>query len=207
MPALYVQFGSGSCAPSEWWNFDTSPTLRFERIPVIGKLYTRNSARFPPNVYAGDIVKGLPIQERSCAGIYSSHVLEHLALEDCRTALRNVFSYLAPGGVFRLVVPDLERLANRYVSNPSRTAAAEFLLESGLGRKQRPRGVAGLVQTWLGNSEHLWMWDEKAMIAELETAGFLRIRRCSFGDARDHMFNLVEERARFDGCLAIEALR
>jgi hypothetical protein len=33
-----------------WINVDSSPTLYFERIPVIGKLYTKNEKRFPENV-------------------------------------------------------------------------------------------------------------------------------------------------------------
>jgi len=57
---MYVQYGCGFCAPKDWTNFDSSPTLRWERLPVIGKLYTKNSQRFPLGVLYGDIVKGLP---------------------------------------------------------------------------------------------------------------------------------------------------
>jgi hypothetical protein len=41
------------------------------------------------------------------------------------------------------------------------------------------------------------MWDEKSMSYELDTAGFTKIRRCSFGDSTDPMFSLVESRDRF----------
>ena len=57
----YVQYGCGWSAPKEWRNFDASLTLRFERLPLIGHLYTKNESRFPGNVEYGDIVKGLPI--------------------------------------------------------------------------------------------------------------------------------------------------
>jgi hypothetical protein len=30
----YVQYGCGYSAPNSWVNFDASPTLRFERIPI-----------------------------------------------------------------------------------------------------------------------------------------------------------------------------
>ena len=62
----YVQYGCGFTAPAEWVNYDASPTLRFERLPVLGKLYTRNKQRFPDNVKYGDIVKGLPEKADSC---------------------------------------------------------------------------------------------------------------------------------------------
>ena len=82
MNKLYVQFGCGLSAPKEWLNFDSSLTLRFEKIPLLGKLYSKNEFRFPSNVLFGDIVKGLPkIMNNSCDGIYCSHILEHLSLK------------------------------------------------------------------------------------------------------------------------------
>src|SRR2546421_9928005 len=71
---LRVQFGCGLSAPETWRNFDASPTLRFERLPIVGRLYTKNGERFPGNVEYGDIVKGLPLVRESCAAVYASHV-------------------------------------------------------------------------------------------------------------------------------------
>jgi predicted SAM-dependent methyltransferase len=201
---LYVQYGCGWCAPDGWMNFDASPTLRFERIPLIGSLYTKNAARFPASVRYGDIVEGLPVAPDSCAGIYCSHILEHLALDDADRALRNTYHYLKPGGTFRLVVPDLEQIARDYLADSSTGAAHEFMNAARLGRKQRSRGMRGLVKDWLGNSTHLWMWDEKSMAERLKQHGFTAIRRCSFGDAQDPKFSLVEDEGRFRSCLAIE---
>src|SRR5262249_16855882 len=108
---LCVQYGCGTSTAEGWRNFDASPTLRFERIPVVGRLYSKNGARFPGNAEYGDIVKGLPIADGSCDAVYCSHVLEHLALDDLHVALANTLRIVKPGGVFRLVVPDLEVLA------------------------------------------------------------------------------------------------
>ena len=200
----YVQYGCGWSAPEGWLNFDASPTLRFERFPLVGKFYTRNAHRFPPAVQQGDIVRGLPISGSSCTGVYCSHVLEHLALDDFRVALRHTFEYLKPGGVFRLVLPDLEQLAREYLADGAEMAAHRFMESSYLGTKQRARGLKGLVTGWLGNSSHLWMWDEKAMTAELRQQGFIHIRKAAFGDAEDRRFDEVEEKGRFDGCLAMQ---
>ena len=48
----YVQYGCGFDAPDGWINYDASPTLFFERIPVLGRLYTKNERRFP-NIVTG----------------------------------------------------------------------------------------------------------------------------------------------------------
>ncbi|MEA4909250.1 MAG: methyltransferase domain-containing protein, partial [Anaerolineaceae bacterium] len=169
---LYVQFGCGWSAPQEWLNFDASPTLVYEKIPVLGRLFTRNQDRFPANVKYGDIVAGLPVPEATCQGVYCSHVLEHLALRDARTALGNVFKLLKPGGVFRMVLPDLEYALECYRADASADAAMNFLRQTGLGRETRPRSLAAFIQAWLGNSQHLWMWDYKSLQAELEACGF-----------------------------------
>lgn len=200
----YVQFGCGFSAPDGWLNFDASPTLRFERLPVLGKFYTRNARRFPANVVYGDVIKGLPVADGSCQGIYCSHVLEHLALDEFDVTLGNVFRYLQPGGTFRLVLPDLEQLARDYLASQEENAAAQFMGNSYLGVKTRPRGLSGLVRTWLGNSAHLWMWDERSLGAKLRAHGFKEVRRAAFGDAEDKKFNEVEDAGRFANCLAMQ---
>jgi predicted SAM-dependent methyltransferase len=146
----------------------------------------------------------LPIATASCEAIYCSHILEHLSLEDLRTALTNTAQYLKPTGVFRLVVPDLEQLARAYLASAVEQPAMQFMEESHLGYQRRPRGFGGVVREWLGNSRHLWMWDYRSLSAELNRAGFRHIRRASFGDAEHRQFRDVEEPGRWENCLGIE---
>jgi methyltransferase family protein len=199
-----VQYGCGFCAPDGWRNFDASPTLRFEQIPVVGRLYSKNKIRFPANVEYGDIVKGLPIAPESCELVYCSHVLEHLALSELRTALSNTYLILKPAGNFRFVMPDLEQIIKRYVDDPSHDAAITFIRTTLLGREGRPRGLKALVAAWLGNSQHLWMWDYKAMEFELHQAGFKQIRRAHIGDSTNVKFRSVEVPERWQSCLGID---
>jgi hypothetical protein len=201
---MYAQYGCGWDGAEGWLNFDASPTLRFERIPLLGLLYTKNQRRFPPNVKYGDIVKGLPIGISSCRGIYCSHVLEHLAFADFENALANTAKYLIPGGTFRMVLPDLEHLARLYLSSTEDLAAVKFMEASGMGKKHRSRNLKSLLVDALGNSQHLWLWDERSLAAKLRSHGFTAIRRAQFGDAEDPRFNEVENKARFDGCLAMQ---
>ena len=204
----YVQYGCGWSAPEGWRNFDASPTLRFERIPLIGRLHTRNGQRFPGNVEYGDIVKGLPVAAQSCDGVYCSHVLEHLSLTDFRTALDNTWNILRPtGGTFRLVLPDLEYAAKRYMDDPSESAAHTFMMDTGLGSQRRDRGIWRFMVSWIGNSKHLWMWDFPSIAAELRRAGFADIRRAAFGDSPDAAFSEVEAEERWENCVGVECRR
>lgn len=202
---LYVQYGCGTDCPSGWKNFDASPTLVLQRIPALGTLFRRGSFPvFPREVRYGNIVNGLPIPANSCRGLFCSHVLEHLALENARAALRNSFSYLMPGGVFRLIVPDLEAIARQYVASEDPSAAVLFIGQTGMGKKTRARTLPAFTREWLGNSTHLWMWDFRALAAELEKAGFRRIRRVAPGDFGDPRFREVEKEDRWHNSLGIE---
>ena len=207
MSKTYVHFGGSWCgpAPYEFDNFDASPTLRLERLPLIGLLVNKNPERFPENVRYGDITKRPLVMPSSAAGVYCSHVLEHLSFLDCKAALKNTYEMLAPGGLFRFVFPDLKKLAIDYVNGD--VDANKFMINSGLGLKYRPRGLKNLVISFFGNSNHLWLWDEQTIFSELQTVGFKQIRRAYFGDSADPMFNLLESAERWDGHLGIECRR
>lgn len=213
MSKLYVQYGCGPySAPKGWKNFDASPTLRIQQLPLIGALLkNRMHVTFPSDVLQGDILKELPgVGANSCDGVYCSHVLEHLSYEDCRLAVNNTYRILKPGGYFRCVVPDLESAAREYVedlANHDLTANTKFLEKTMLGKKQRPRGIKNLLSSTLGNHEHLYMWDNLSLTNILKEAGFKNVRACRYNDCADDMFRLVEEPSRFDNAVALEAIK
>ncbi|HLK28192.1 MAG TPA: methyltransferase domain-containing protein [Puia sp.] len=208
MKSLYVQYGCGLSAPEQWVNFDASPTLRVQKTPLLGTiLKKRLNTIFPSNVRYGDIIKGLPVDENSCDGIYCSHTLEHLALADLRAALKNTYKLLKPSGIFRCVVPDLEFSAREYVKaldKGDNQGSMEFMRTTLLGIEERPRGAKGFFTSFMGNSHHLWMWDKFSLANELSQAGFRNIRFCAFNDSKDDMFRLVEEKSRFENAAALE---
>ena len=191
----YVQFGAGHVGPKDWKNFDASPTLKLERIPLLGRLLNKNASRFGPNIQFGDIVKGLPIPNGTVTGLYASMVLEHLTRADCMTALANSYKMLKDGGVFRLIVPDLYLRAKFYLEGNNRNA--HWFINSTLLGRENFNGIKGKLFQVFGHSSHLWMWDEKSMREALESVGFTKIRRCDFGDSGDPMFSQVESYHRF----------
>ncbi|QXP94870.1 class I SAM-dependent methyltransferase [Methylococcus capsulatus] len=212
---LYIQYGCGLSCPDGWLNYDISPRLWIERQPVIGHLLRYSGmSLFPKDVLYGDIAKGLPHPPGSAAGIYCSHVLEHLDRKSVEMALANTFRLLAPGGIFRLIVPDMLWRARRFVAEADSgraDAADRFMRSSFLGQESPLRTLAQRLRAVYGNTAHRWMYDYGLMASLLKDAGFVGIRRCHLGDATDPMFTLVEDRGRFyEGAneeLAIEARR
>lgn len=70
---------------------------------------------FDPAVIQYDIQSGLPFADGSFQVVYHSHVLEHLPRPRAAAFLKECNRVLKPGGILRVVVPDLETIARLYV--------------------------------------------------------------------------------------------
>jgi predicted SAM-dependent methyltransferase len=212
MKEQYVNFGCGVSCPPEFTNFDGSFNLRMQRSVIVGGLIKKmSSVRFPDNALYADIVKGLPVKNNSLKGIFSSHILEHLALNELRTSLRNCYDYLQPGGIFRAVLPNLEEAIQSYVKEKlagNKEAAINFMSYTFLGYEKRPTSVMDLLKWRLSGHHHFWMWDFEALQLELMNAGFTTVYRSGFNKSIDAYFNHAEFPSRFDyNALCIEAIK
>ena len=208
IPGQMVQFGCGLCAPSQWRNFDSSPTLRLQKLPMVGKFIPSGPfGRFPENVEYGNIVNGLPIAADSVKLLYCSHVLEHLTLEELRRSLHNCYHHLQPGGIFRFVLPDLEFMSRQYVNSTDPDAALKFMQISWMGIENRQRDLLSFLKEWLGGSQHLWMWDYKSISRELSAVGFQDIRRAQLGDSGIAEFSELENPERWHNELGIQCCK
>ncbi|MEM9693217.1 MAG: methyltransferase domain-containing protein [Myxococcota bacterium] len=94
---VYANLGCGSRFHPLWVNLDVAPP---------------HSA-----VMDADLGRGIPLPDQSCDAAYSSHMLEHLSRADAGAFLRECHRILKPGGVLRLVVPDLEQICREYIKN------------------------------------------------------------------------------------------
>jgi predicted SAM-dependent methyltransferase len=68
-----------------------------------------------PEVVACDLRRGIPLPDGHCEAVYHSHVLEHLPPAEGAAMLAECYRVTRPGGIVRVVVPDLERIARDYL--------------------------------------------------------------------------------------------
>ncbi len=90
-----LNIGCGDHFHADWCNIDVRST--------------------EPSVLEYDVRKGLPFDDDSFDFIYHSHVLEHLTNFDGERLMIECRRVLRPGGVLRVVVPDLETIATLYL--------------------------------------------------------------------------------------------
>jgi len=73
-----------------------------------------------------------------------------------------------------------------------------------LGIKERPTGLQGFLGSFIGNVDHLSMWDNKSLSQELNNVGFTDIRTCQFNDSEAEMVKYVEDIGRFKNAVETE---
>ena len=75
-------------------------------------------------VIAHDLNKGIPFADDTFELVYHSHVLEHFPKAAAATFLQECCRVLRPGGILRVVVPDLEQIARLYLTSLERAAGS-----------------------------------------------------------------------------------
>jgi SAM-dependent methyltransferase len=92
-----LNIGCGSTFHPDWENIDVVPSS--------------------PEIRSWNLQHGLPYGDQTVDVCYTSHVLEHLSRKCAQQLLRECFRVLKPGGILRVVVPDLEAIAKGYLSS------------------------------------------------------------------------------------------
>lgn len=85
------------------------------------------------DVIEHDINKGLPFGNNTFEVVYHSQVLEHFPKQEGKKFIRECYRVLKPGGILRIVVPDLENIAKEYIglieqntNNPTEQSKANY---------------------------------------------------------------------------------
>jgi len=118
-----VNLGCGLQCLSGWINIDGSLTALFgsKNNSFINKILYKLAGSSDYYSFAAynkviqenglkfyNLQKGVPLLDDSADVVYCSHFLEHLNKDDGRHFLAECFRVLKPGGLFRVVVPDLD---------------------------------------------------------------------------------------------------
>ena len=67
------------------------------------------------DVISHNLIEGIPFDNNTFQTVYHSHLLEHFSKSEGLMLLKECYRVLKPGGVLRIVVPDLEQIARAYV--------------------------------------------------------------------------------------------
>lgn len=155
-----------------------------------------------------DATRRWPLEDASVSYVYADNVIEHLSLESTRAMLVEAARCLRPGGVIRLVTPDVRAHVELYLSG-------DQAIHDHVAQFYRSKGIVvehpvDLIRVPIGEfGHHLgYMWDFEAAAAELERAGFVAVVRATTGRSSHVELDGLDVRTGEGGVqLAVEASR
>ena len=131
-----------------------------------------------------DVTKGLPFDESHVAGIFTEHMIEHLALRDALAVLRECRRVLCPGGVLRIVVPDGAIYLAEYAKHQAGQPASMPYSDHDRSEFPLTTPIVSVNRIFHGHG-HQFIWDFETLQDALLWAGFARVERCAFGQGSD----------------------
>jgi SAM-dependent methyltransferase len=172
-PLLRLHLGCGTCTPPGWVNVDGALGARLAGVPGLGRACRALGLfrlEWPAGIAIHDLRRPFPWPDGSAEAVYSAHTLEHLSREEGRRFVRECHRVLRPGGVLRLVVPDLRACVDRYLEG--KVDAGDFLGTLGVATVFPGEGR---LRRWLAphvRFPHRCMYDGETLPALLREVGF-----------------------------------
>ena len=209
-----VNAGSGPADPRPWINIDGSWQARLAGHRWLARAGSRllgiEVGHWPRGVRYRDVRRGLGYPDGSLAVIYASHMLEHLYRDEALRFLEGAHRALMPGGVCRIVVPDVEQIVHWYLAHqrePLETrheSSSDVLMGLMLLRPKRAGNGSGplrFARRLADLHEHKWMYDREGLLALFREAGFCGPSPRAFLDSAIPRAALeqVEQRERVEG--------
>lgn len=210
---VLLNLGCGHHAPKTWINIDRSPMMILRRFPAVrkslkkvGVLTNDHMGTWPDNILRRDLSKPLPLANGTADAVYSSHMLEHLFLEDARRFLAECARVLKPGALIRLALPDAEQFAKDLLAaaeDPEGKAGIMYGQMLRAHPESKPTGKR--LVTFVGGSNwHRWQPTRGLVKSLLAEAGFTDMSEHTFREGKLPHLADVEQR---EDSWFIEAVR
>lgn len=212
-----LHLGCGLNVVEGWLNVDGSWNARLAKYPRLRRalaaahVIPREAAKveWRGDLRILDVRDPLPFATGSYDAIYASHLLEHLYLDDALRLLRECFRVLRPGGVLRLVVPDLKAIVREYNGEQPfyNSATGDFATMPAADRMNRRLLFRGAMPAQ-GNvfmrvyaalkdfQTHKWMYDGDSLVAHVRSVGFAEAAERGFCESRIPDIDRIEHPGR-----------
>jgi predicted SAM-dependent methyltransferase len=170
---LKAHLGCGGDIRLGWLNIDlvVTPPPGFDR-----------AAHPDTQLISYDLRQGLPLDDESCAAIYSSHFFEHMEYRHGLRLMQECYRVLEPGGMFRTCMPNYRSSFIAYLQNDR-----DFfrLLDYSLVEPEHRLLADYMTYAIYQNGEHICFYDEERFHFILSRIGFRSVTSTTFREDLD----------------------
>ncbi len=210
---ININIGCSTTPTIGWKNYDNSPAIFLAKFGVLADLFFKlkfisdhqyevvNFYRKNKIIWA-DVTKSLPIESNTVNTIYSSHMFEHLDKNEASKCLLEMKRVLKPGGILRLVLPNMRKYINEYLIDND----LDKLIETSCLGTEKPQSIIEKIKFFLsGPRHHLWMYDEDSLSKLLKKYEFTDIKILKPGETNIKNYGELNLRERENDSFYIEA--
>ncbi len=183
---IWLNVASSTYVLPDFVNLDNHVFLKFRwALPFVKPALSRGHAAMATEylnasakatLLQHDCRARLRLPDGSVDHILCSHFLEHVHQDEMLRILADFRRVLRPGGTLHVIVPDLRRLIDEYLTSSAsgnQHAADDFIIRSILSSKSRGSLRYRLMEMHGGfGLQHRWMYDKASMDAHVGNSGF-----------------------------------
>jgi len=155
-----------------------------------------------------DATASYPFESDSFDFVYSEHMIEHLPYDAALKMLKECHRVLKPGGVIRIVTPDLAKILNIY-PQPKDSLGERYLdwmsttFTPGVSENQTTHVVNSFFRLW----GHQFLYDAGTLTTTLIKCGFTNIGKHELGTSHHIEMQKLENTKRYpEGLLHYESI-
>ncbi len=161
-----------------------------------------------PGVFYMDATRPFPLGDNTFRYVFSEHMIEHVDCAAAASMLRECHRVLRPGGVIRVVTPDLASLVGLLAGPRTSIGQAyyDYFLQEHLPAGH-PATEAAIANAFMRSWGHRFIYDEPTLRLSLEAAGFGEVVRRRLGESDHAALAGIEHEERYPpGLLDFESL-
>jgi predicted SAM-dependent methyltransferase len=183
-----VNIGCGLWAGKNWINLDGSWNSWFANRPILARIVSpmigAGWKAWPRGIMFANISGGrIPLKSDCADFIFTGHFVEHLTRDEAQVFVGECLRILKPGGVLRIIVPNLEGAARKYLRDLDKLLQEAPALDlcpadafisniSMCSPRRRWWRLMDWYQICFDYHRHFWMYDRQSLATAIALGGF-----------------------------------
>jgi len=161
-----------------------------------------------PDVMQMDATTRFPFADNTFEYLFTEHMIEHVPYPKGRSMLQECYRVLRPGGIIRVITPDLATIIGLYGPDQcsEQRQYLQWFFEAFLHDGSPPNAVLAInamFRLW----GHQFLYDEATLTHSMTEAGFRTVQRHILGESpHPELQNLENEQRYPKGLLNFESL-